>query len=137
MSLNHDAAQWWAGQLMIADKRWHFANALQRRLDHIDGDWTLYVDYDPDDTLLDVLRAVGIECRGCFFSADGIFPFTKTGMKREGQQLFLKRGYGAGWDALTPPSPPAAPPAASPPPAKPRKTAAASPAPSPAADPSR
>jgi hypothetical protein len=55
----------------------------------------LYVDYDPEDELLDLLRGAGIECRGYLHSARGIFP-EKTGtyccMDGRGVELAVGRG---------------------------------------------
>lgn len=78
-------ADWWAERFMIDDKRHEFRAELQRRL--VSGEVhkgdrygsgagiiRLEVDYDPRGTLLEVIRSLGIECRGSMFSADGILP---------------------------------------------------------------
>lgn len=69
-SLAKISADWWASRLQIIHKReaapW--------------GRMFLRVDYDPWDELLEVIREIGIECRGCMYSADGILPM-KTSMR--------------------------------------------------------
>jgi hypothetical protein len=84
-------AQWWADRLKIEDKREAFKRAL---LPKIQEDMELWVDYDPQGVLLDALREAGIECKGIFFSADGIFP-RKTGMIIRDGIVEVKEGYGS------------------------------------------
>lgn len=75
-------ADWWAERFMIDGMRYEFRTVLYRRLTEVGlhaGDCRgfgvrLRVDYDPQNTLLDVVRALGIECSGFMFSADGILP---------------------------------------------------------------
>lgn len=91
MSINEKAAQWWSERFGLADKRDQLKAALIKHLP--DGDWDTYNDYDPEGPLLTAVREV-TECRGCMFSGDGLFP-RKTGLRREGDKLFGKEGYGA------------------------------------------
>jgi hypothetical protein len=82
------ASDWWADRFQIDAKRAQFRAELYSRLiegTHAPDDergfgLSLRVDYDPEDTLLDVVRAIGIDCRGFMFSADGILP-NKTRMR--------------------------------------------------------
>jgi hypothetical protein len=86
----------WMRCLEVEDqgKRDAFQAALR---DYLAGDihFKLYVDYDPEDELLDLLRGAGIECRGCMGSARGIFP-EKTGTYcceyGDGVEIALGRG---------------------------------------------
>lgn len=88
------ASNWWAERFLIDDKRDQFRAELHRRL--VDGSHELddergfglsmSVDYDPEGTILDVVVAVGIECRGFMFSAKGIFPYkTRMRIYRDGR----------------------------------------------------
>lgn len=81
-SLAKISADWWASRLQIIHKREEFAAALARRIVAAApwGRMFLRVDYDPWDELLEVIREIGIECRGCMYSADGILPM-KTSMR--------------------------------------------------------
>lgn len=97
MRRNEVAAQWWSEALLIEEKREEFRLALLGILDGLDEWDSLDVDYDPDENLLAALHAVGIECRGNFFSAEGIFvPKTRMQLRRDGQ-LRAKVGYGGEW----------------------------------------
>ena len=89
--INEAAADWWTERLEIPDRREAFRGALMAILPK--GDWYLYSDYDPFDLLLQAVQLAGIECRGNFFSSDGILP-RKTYLRRENNQLFAKEGYG-------------------------------------------
>lgn len=94
MSTNEKAAQWWAERLQIEEKRPQFKAALLKILEQSPDWYNLYVDYDPEDELLDAVRAAGIECTGFMFSAVGILP-AKTAMRRRGDKLMSKEGYAA------------------------------------------
>lgn len=104
-------AAWWAERLMLEDKRDKFEEILRSNLESElvrNIEWVrsrtydrttvlrTYVDYDPDDLLLAALRGSGIDCRGCMFSASGLFPFTKTGLVFHTYGIEQKCGYGAG-----------------------------------------
>jgi hypothetical protein len=81
-SLAKICSDWWAERFEIDEKREAFRAELARRLvadeisDHDRRGFgiTLYVDYDPMGTLLEIVHLIGIECRGFLFSADGILP---------------------------------------------------------------
>lgn len=96
--INAAAAKWWADRFLLRDKAAEFEAALAGIL----GDrteWSTYVDYDPQDDLLPAVRAV-TECRGCFFSADGLFKGQKFGLHRRGDVVEYKAGYGMGWNPI-------------------------------------
>ena len=97
-ALNDLVARWWA-EWLPADNQEAFKRELLARLP--DGDYWLYSDYDPSEgPLLDAVRAAGLECRGSMFSSKDIgFP-TKTGTSRKGDEVMLKWGYGAPFEAL-------------------------------------
>lgn len=94
------AANWWAERFMVKDKREEFKDALKARLLEVEPDpcrgpaLSIYSDYDPDETLLAAIHDIGIECRGCLFSSEGLLP-CKTGLtlSKEGE-LWAKEGYG-------------------------------------------
>lgn len=92
------AAKWWADRLHEnhAAKREAFAGALARvvnkGLRREKRVW-LENDYDPNTPLLEALAEVGIECRGCMFSGDGIFP-RKHELAVYSDRLEPKEGYG-------------------------------------------
>lgn len=96
-------ARWWSEAFMIADKRDAFEEATVARVKAYLGaprDFKFimfYIDYDPNEELLHILRSIGVECRGAF-SADGIFTARKFGMKvfPDGR-CFTKDGYGEPW----------------------------------------
>jgi|WetSurMetagenome_2_1015567.scaffolds.fasta_scaffold27185_2 hypothetical protein len=93
------AVDYWTGLLEIEEKREAFKAAL---LPLVEQEWRqevygivgLCVDYDPNHLLLGALHAIGIECRGCFFSADGIFPRKHRSVIEEGA-FRVGEGYGA------------------------------------------
>jgi hypothetical protein len=94
------AASWWTDRFLIADRREEFREALVRELlkqepkERTSPAMSVYSDYDPQDALLEAVRAIGIECRGHGFSSEGLFPM-KTGitLSRKGE-LWAKEGYG-------------------------------------------
>ena len=88
--LNDIAAAWWSDRFEITDKREELREALKLHLP--DGDWVAYNDYDPQGPLLDAVREI-VDCSGMGHSGDGLFP-RKTGLMREGDELFAKEGYG-------------------------------------------
>lgn len=57
-----------------------FADLLSKHLCETKVQTHLWVDYDPMDDLLPLVRNAGIECGGCLFSAQGIFDGTKFGV---------------------------------------------------------
>jgi len=89
--INEAGVRWWKVRFQQQGLADAFESALLELLP--DGDWELYNDYDPDGILLEAVRKIGIECRGCFFSGDGLFP-QKTGIKRKDGRLVAKEGYG-------------------------------------------
>lgn len=118
MTIAERAAAWWAGELMDAhaEKRVAFRAALipifEEKIKR-DGDRLEragydrmrrillgYVDYDPDEPLLAGLRAVGVDCQGCMFSARGVFRYEKTGLAVRDGVLCTKSRYGAPWEPL-------------------------------------
>lgn len=96
MTINEQAANWWCDRLRMQDKRDELKAALLKHLP--DGDWFTYNDYDPEGILLTAVREV-VECRGFFFSGDGLFQ-RKIGLQRRGNVLSAKEGYGANWVAI-------------------------------------
>lgn len=94
-------AGWWGARFVLDDKRIAFVDAVAEwigiALVAQTKGWELYVDYDPNQPLLGVLQEIGVECRGCLCSADGIFRGRKFGMIYRDGKSFMKDGYGAGW----------------------------------------
>jgi hypothetical protein len=97
MKINERAAQWWADHLFIKAKQESLKSELLKLLP--DADYLLYNDYDPQDLLLIAVRAAGINCDGYMFSGRDLFP-NKIGLKREGENLFEKLGYGYNWTKI-------------------------------------
>jgi hypothetical protein len=74
------------------DTRAKFREALERTVTPTGPMW-MQVDYDPFDDLLACVLEAGVECRGSFFSAQGILPEkTETRMRHDG--VVIKLGYG-------------------------------------------
>jgi hypothetical protein len=104
------AAAWWAQQLQVRQKRAEFGRELLHLLKkewekaeeeaRLDPTWKpfvrLNVDYDPEGLLLDAIRNVGINCRGCMGSADGLFD-RKTRSDVGAGFFSVREGYGAFW----------------------------------------
>lgn len=91
--------EWW----MIEDKREAFEAALRKVIarDLAErGTCELYVDYDPQGSLLEAVREAGVECRGSWWSAEGIFQCQKSGVAIDAHGAKVKKGYGAGYKAL-------------------------------------
>lgn len=96
------AAAWWSERLAQGD-RLAFRGALEPRIDadlaeH--GHCWLKVDYDPQDIMLEAVRAIGIQCSGCMWSAKGILPM-KTSLHVFPDRLEPKEGYGT-WTETIP-----------------------------------
>lgn len=89
------AAEWWAERLQQGDRA-VFKSTLkplvQADLEE-DGVCWLDVDYDPRGHVLTAVRAAGVECRGCMFSAEGILPM-KHSLRVDATMLKPKEGYG-------------------------------------------
>ena len=100
-ALLEDVAKCW----MLPEKWEAFSKAL---VDVVERDMAkyqrckLYVDYDPEDSLLEAVQAADIECRGCMDSARGIFKFRKVGWRVEPERIQVKMGYGTGWVEMWP-----------------------------------
>ncbi len=99
------AADWWTERLRQGDKE-----AFRTRLTElIDAQLekramvSVSVDYDPDTTLIDALKAAGVECRGFLFSADDIFP-RKHDLLISKTELRPKEGYGNWTDPIPVPN---------------------------------
>lgn len=81
-------ADWWAERWQLSATRESFRVMLKLRLfcdaiceeDRFSFGIRLEVDYDPFGTLLEIVRDLGIECRGFCDSARDILPM-KTRMK--------------------------------------------------------
>jgi len=90
---------------MLPDKWEAFSSALvdvvERELE-AGHPCKLYVDYDPNELLLEALKSAEVECKGFMFSARGIFKFTKFGWRVEPERVLVKMGYGTGWAELWP-----------------------------------
>jgi hypothetical protein len=93
----------WDKQLIPDDRRQQFRHAVRAVLVKAAeapgsdrGALYFKVDYDPQQLLLEAVRAAGIECRGFMFSADGLFRCRKTYTRVMPRQVKLKEGYGAG-----------------------------------------
>jgi hypothetical protein len=92
--INEEAADWWAERFQKPELREQFKAELLQRLP--EEDWFTYSDYDPSPgILLEAVQAV-VKCCGWGFSSSGLLPY-KTGMRRVGNRLEVKEGYGAGW----------------------------------------
>lgn len=91
------AVQWWNESWMLDDKRDAFKHALEsviRRDVEQHGKCHMYMDYDPQGPLLEAVCAAGVECRGAFFSGDGLFRWRKNGLDVEEARVTAKHGYG-------------------------------------------
>jgi hypothetical protein len=89
------AADWWAERLQKGDRQ-KFKDALMPFIERAvaeNGSCYLQCDYDPMGPLLDAVRAAGLHCSGCMFSADGILPY-KTSLWVRPDRLEPKEGYG-------------------------------------------
>ena len=88
----------------IADKEAgeRFKKLLRMYLAESDERADLYVDYDPQGPLLELVRQAGIECDGFLFSAKGIFNGGKFGVfwRPEDRRAEFKLGYGMRGDTL-------------------------------------
>lgn len=62
------------------ESRARFAALLREHLCKATEETHLWVDYDPMDDLLPLVRAAGVPCSGCLFSAREIFDGTKFGV---------------------------------------------------------
>lgn len=90
------AAKWWGDRLQSGD-RVAFEETLALLVDKAlmkYGECRLSCDYDPDDLLLEAVRAAGVQCSGCMFSARGILP-QKHQLKVFTDHLECKEGYGS------------------------------------------
>ena len=92
--INQTAANWWAERWKKVESREQFRTALFNLLP--DKDYYLHSDYDPQDLLLEAVQVVEPSCRGVMFSSSGLLP-NKTCLKRKGNKLIAKQGYGAEW----------------------------------------
>ena len=89
------AGEWWAERLQQGNKE-QFAEEIRVRvLEKLQTRERVYLecDYDPRGILLEAVRAIGIECRGFMFSADGILP-RKHALQVRHDRLEPKEGYG-------------------------------------------
>ena len=89
------AGKWWAERLYRGNKE-QFAEEIRVRvLLELQTREIVYLecDYDPQGILLEAVHAIGIECRGFLFSADGILP-RKHALKVRHDRLEPKEGYG-------------------------------------------
>lgn len=89
------AAQWWTDRLQQGDKaifKKTLETLVQQDLDKW-GECILDCDYDPDIRLRAAVRAAGVECQGCMFSAQDILPI-KHMLKVYPDLLEPKEGYG-------------------------------------------
>ena len=96
------AAVWWAGKIIISDPG-EFMGDLERRIElalKTEGRVRIENDYDPQGILLDAVRAtVDPECRGAFFSGDGLFPRKHSTTVTPGL-IEPKEGYGNWTEAI-------------------------------------
>jgi hypothetical protein len=89
------AGAWWGERLLQGDKK-RFSEEVEKRVlaelkEH--GRSHLECDYDPFGILLEAVHAIGIECRGFMFSAQGILP-KKHSLTVYPEHLIPKEGYG-------------------------------------------
>jgi hypothetical protein len=94
-------ANYWAELFQVDDKRDQLRDALRKRIIGVADDsaegrhgFACGVDYDPQGPLLDAVNDIGIACRGCMFSADGLFP-RKHRMVVRPDEVRVCEGYGA------------------------------------------
>jgi hypothetical protein len=96
------AGQWWAERLQQGDKS-RFAKEVEDRVlnELRSGKKSVFLqcDYDPQGILLEAVLAIGIKCRGVFFSARGILPEKHSLMVRA-TELEPKEGYGNWTDKI-------------------------------------
>ena len=100
------AGEWWAERLndQHAHRRDAFAQEVAVRVEtalRANPDFPVFTecDYDPRGLLLEAVHAVGIECRGSFFSARGILP-EKHDLTIHPDRLEPKEGYGNWLDPI-------------------------------------
>jgi hypothetical protein len=86
------AVKFWAGELQVESKREAFARELRAILEASQLPVYLIVDYDPSGPLLDAIQRSGIDCRGCMFSAEGLWPF-KTRSRVGVDYFWVSEGY--------------------------------------------
>lgn len=93
------AAQWWGERLQQGDRDAFEKSLAVQILIELEtaGVCLLECDYDPRGTVLDAVRAAGVECRGWMFSARGILPQKHETIVRPGR-IEPKEGYGR-WTA--------------------------------------
>ena len=97
------AAQWWKERLNQDYDREAFYEALRPKIEaelKKHGRCFTENDYDPSGILLEAVRDIGIDCRGCLFSGDGIFP-RKHYLRITPEKLQPKEGYGNRTDEIT------------------------------------
>lgn len=95
------AADWWAQRLAQGDRAAFKAALLpliETKLAEY-GSCFLQCDYDPQGPLLEAVRAIGIECRGCMGSAKDILPM-KHSLRVTPNMLEPKEGYGRWTDPI-------------------------------------
>ena len=89
------AGAWWAARLQQGDKVQFAEEVRIRTLAKLQEQEVVHLecDYDPWDILLEAVQAIGLECGGHMFSADGILP-RKHCLSVTAEQLCPKEGYG-------------------------------------------
>lgn len=99
-NLNRKVANWLASKSQITEKRNALEDELTRLLDNNEKEhYLIYVDYDPRGLFQEAIQNIGVKCDGFLFSHKGLFP-AKTGIKRKGNVIAVKEGYGVSWREL-------------------------------------
>lgn len=96
-TIHQAAADWWADEALHPSKDFYretFRNMLLVRLENNPNWEILCNDYDPEGILLEAVQKAGIECAGCMFSGNDIFP-RKTRLYQRDGKLFESVGRGS------------------------------------------
>lgn len=95
------AAKWWGDRLRKGDRAAFEASLIQYIESKLEerGKVFLNCDYDPQEGLLEAVRAAGLECRGFLYSAEGILPMKHSTNIKPGL-IEPKEGYGNWTDPI-------------------------------------
>jgi len=92
------ASEWWAERYEVAERREDLRKALLKHLPK-DEEWITYCDYEPEGILYYAMLEFADYKKDFFDLIWRKFPL-KTGIRKAGDRLFAKDGYGADWIEL-------------------------------------